>query len=203
METTHKGNNGQARSGGPDPLPSPRPALVVPACSWELGGVSGPPRVPEAVYGPLSDEELAEAARFLRDELDVELHWSLVLDSGPRSWADALLSANGRLHRMEEAKRVKFWRQRAAKVGAAVPPLPWGRVVMSFRVPRNLRREASNLQPMAKAIMDGLVDAGVFPDDRDEHVVGPDARREWANGPYQVAVRIYRRRGLDIGARRA
>jgi hypothetical protein len=47
-----------------------------------------------------------------------------------------------------------------------------------------------NYYPTAKAILDGLVDAGVLPDDNDDHVTGPDMRRTRPNGPLQVTITI-------------
>jgi crossover junction endodeoxyribonuclease RusA len=42
--------------------------------------------------------------------------------------------------------------------------------------PQTRRRDPSNWAETGKAAVDGLVDAGVFPDDDSEHVIGPDPR---------------------------
>ena len=42
--------------------------------------------------------------------------------------------------------------------------------------PDRRRRDAHNLYPTVKPIIDGLVDAGVLIDDSDTHLIGPDLR---------------------------
>lgn len=42
--------------------------------------------------------------------------------------------------------------------------------------PQTRKRDPGNWAPSAKAAVDGLVDAGVFPDDNSDHVLGPDPR---------------------------
>lgn len=74
---------------------------------------------------------------------------------------------------------------------ARLPKLIRARIEIWYRFPDNRRREVANLQPTSKAIVDGLVDAGLLPDDQDEHCVGPDNRRLWPNGPHEVLVRVY------------
>jgi hypothetical protein len=108
-------------------------------------------------------------------------------------WQESRISANDRYGHFEKAKRTKRWRK-AGKLAArdVLPePLPWARLVVLYRFPDNLRRETSNLQPTSKAIVDGLVDAGVLVDDRDECCDGPDNRRAWPNGPHEVVVQVW------------
>lgn len=106
----------------------------------------------------------------------------------------AFINANDRLHHHAKAKLTKAWRE-------LVPEAIWvnprckpkhqrARVKVSIRFPTNHRRDVGNLYPTAKAILDGLVDAGVLPDDNDKHVIGPDMRREYPNGPSRVTVTI-------------
>lgn len=42
--------------------------------------------------------------------------------------------------------------------------------------PQTRKRDPGNWAESAKAGVDGLVDAGVFPDDNSNHVIGPDPR---------------------------
>lgn len=106
-------------------------------------------------------------------------------------WQDARISANDRYGHHEKAKRTKRWREIAAGAGWDGEPLPWARLVVWYRFPDSIRRETSNLQPTSKGIVDGLVDAGVLVDDRDEFVDGPDNRREWPNGQHAVVVQVW------------
>ena len=102
-----------------------------------------------------------------------------------------LISANGRLHHHVKAPLTRAWRQlAAATINAGFYPDRYERahITVYYRFPTNHRREVSNYQPTSKAIVDGLVDALLIPDDSDNHVVGPDNRRDWPNGPLRVTV---------------
>jgi crossover junction endodeoxyribonuclease RusA len=102
------------------------------------------------------------------------------------------INANSRLHHHAKAKLTKAWRD-ATRAQADVLSGGWTipvHIVVSIRFPNNIRRDVGNYYPTAKAIVDGLVDAGVLPDDDDKHVVGPDNRREYPNGPARVTVTI-------------
>ena len=54
----------------------------------------------------------------------------------------------------------------------------------------NRKRDVNNWQPTAKALVDGLVDAGVLEDDNDAHLVGPDLRRDWAAEHPEITIEI-------------
>ena len=105
----------------------------------------------------------------------------------------AFINSNDRLHHHAKAKLTRAWRDLAMEetwdqVGQ--PSYARARIVIAFRFPTNHRREVSNLHPTAKAIVDGLVDAGVLPDDDDGHIIGPDLRRDRPNGPPRVTITI-------------
>jgi Holliday junction resolvase RusA-like endonuclease len=93
-----------------------------------------------------------------------------------REW----VNANGREHYHAKGRKVAAIRERAgwaARAARMTSPHERTRVVMHlFYPPTARKRDASNLQPTAKAIMDGMTDARVWPDDNDRHVVGPDLR---------------------------
>lgn len=132
-----------------------------------------------------------------RDGLDLVTEFEIKV---PGEWADVRISANDRDHHQAKGKLTKKWRlegRAAARRAGMTDPLPWARIVIFYRFPDNIRRETSNLQPTSKAIVDGLVDVGLLPDDRDEHCDGPDNRRLWPNGPHKVVVQVWRR-GLDM-----
>ena len=119
------------------------------------------------------------------------LHAEVELDVSKVNWTKTKISMNDRLYVHEKAKRTKWWRLAAARAGRGVEQVEWARVMVFFRFPTNHRREVNNLMPTSKAIVDGLVDAGIFPDDNDKFLVGPDNRREPINGSHRVLVRIY------------
>ena len=104
----------------------------------------------------------------------------------------AFINANDRLHHYAKAERTRGWRKLTAALTTTSNARPYDRahITVTYRFPTNHRREVSNLQPTSKAIVDGLVDAGLLPDDDDLHVIGPDNRREWPNGPARVTVTI-------------
>jgi crossover junction endodeoxyribonuclease RusA len=103
----------------------------------------------------------------------------------------AFINANDRLHFHAKARLTKAWREAtAAAVGFEPYRYERARIVIAYRFPTNHRREVSNLQPTSKAIVDGLVDALLIPDDDDAHVIGPDNRRDYPNGPLRVTVTI-------------
>ncbi|WP_426734447.1 hypothetical protein [Glutamicibacter sp. 2E12] len=124
-----------------------------------------------------------------------ELHDELVIPLTPAQWNANFLSMNQRLSHHPKNDRTQYWRQLLGALARSqrVLRVPGrGRVEIWFRFPVAQRREVANLQPTSKAIVDGLVDAGVFEDDRDELVVGPDNRRTWPNGPHEVRVKIFK-----------
>lgn len=102
----------------------------------------------------------------------------------PRTWTVELpigvplLNANKRQHYMAKARLTKAIRQIARNyaIREAVPALQRAHVVVEYRPPDRRRRDVHNLYPSAKAAVDGLVDAGVLPDDSDRYLTGPDMR---------------------------
>lgn len=105
----------------------------------------------------------------------------------------AFINLNDRMHHMVKAKLTKAWREATYhEIRANVRPDHYtrARITVAYRFPTNRRREVGNLQPTSKAIVDGLVDAGLLPDDSDTHVVGPDNRRHIPNGSPLVTVTI-------------
>lgn len=109
-------------------------------------------------------------------EPDFTVRVPVVWDHGKPMW----LNANQRMH---WARRADFtaswrmqtgWRAREAKVPALGP----SRVVAELHmVPRRrVRIDPANYAPTAKAAVDGLVDAGIWPDDSSGWVTGPDMR---------------------------
>jgi hypothetical protein len=80
-------------------------------------------------------------------------------------WTKAPLSLNYRLHKMQEATIVKRIRGEMADRGRALPAMPRCDVVLTWVVNDRRKRDEENVVPVLKALCDGLVDAGVVPDD--------------------------------------
>lgn len=87
-----------------------------------------------------------------------------------------LINANHRRHWRARAQETRLWRNATnlhtyRHLG---PPTDAGRppslVVAFLPVPDNRRRDPHNYYPTIKAIIDGLVDAGVWPDDNPTYV---------------------------------
>lgn len=136
------------------------------------------------------------AARFAAQDAAAPLAWFAEVPLSPEAWKQYRISANDPKggHWAPGSKKVEFWRTLGAAVARAerAPKLSRGRVVVSFRFPaRTYTKEVSNLQPTVKALVDGLVDARVFPEDNDGVVFGQDARRESFVGPLRMVVMVF------------
>lgn len=77
---------------------------------------------------------------------------------------------NQRLHRMQEAKLTAMVRGAAAERFATFPPVEKVDVTMTWTVKDRRRRDAENPVATLKALCDGLVDAGIVPDDTPEYM---------------------------------
>jgi crossover junction endodeoxyribonuclease RusA len=89
-----------------------------------------------------------------------------------------LLNSNQRIHFHRSAKITKAIRC-AAWAEACDLGLKFNRIhVLGIICPSSQRRaDPANWYPSFKAAIDGLVDAGVIPDDNSKHLEGPDMRR--------------------------
>lgn len=102
----------------------------------------------------------------------------------PRAWRIELpagmdlLNANDRTHWRKKIPITRDLRATARMLtkAAKVPALQRAHVVCFYEPPDRRRRDPANWAPSAKACVDGVVDAGVLPDDDDAHLVGPDMR---------------------------
>lgn len=101
--------------------------------------------------------------------------------STPRSWRiefpprQELLNANQRLHWAPKNRITQQIRSDACLLtrAAKIPSLHRIRVDGIYEPPDRRKRDAGNYYPTYKAAIDGLVDAGVVPDDDSKHVKGP------------------------------
>lgn len=82
------------------------------------------------------------------------------------------LSANGREHHMARARKVRQIRGdvRYLTNHHKVPALDHITVTLHYRPRTRRRRDPGNLYPVSKAAIDGLVDAGVVPDDNPRYL---------------------------------
>lgn len=92
-----------------------------------------------------------------------------------------LINANRPLNHHEKARRVKALRNTgwAMARAAKVPALQRAHIFYVFHPDTangKQRRDPGNWSPTAKALVDGIVDAGVLPDDNHKHLLGPDPR---------------------------
>ncbi|MFC7723443.1 RusA family crossover junction endodeoxyribonuclease [Nonomuraea recticatena] len=90
----------------------------------------------------------------------------------------ALLNSNDRMHWRKEAPLKKNLRQTACWLARAakIPSMKRASIIAVYEPPDRRRRDPANLYPSWKAVVDGIVDAGVLPDDNAEHLDGPDMR---------------------------
>lgn len=95
----------------------------------------------------------------------------------PRSF---WLTANGRYHWAEKARRTR-WLRHLAKIETRAVRLGYSRALVTAFVsyPKGTGRvDPNNAAPTTKALIDGCIDAGLLPDDDHRHVLGPDHRRD-------------------------
>lgn len=100
-----------------------------------------------------------------------------------------LLNSNDRRHRQVEAKIAKAWRAAARdeclRVAAGLRLETPVHILAQIHKPRGGIWDPNNYHPTTKPIVDGLVDAGLIPDDSWREVEGPDHR---AGKPGSAAV---------------
>lgn len=92
-------------------------------------------------------------------------------------WSKPELSPNKRLH---WAVRSRITRQRRADAStlaraAKLPTAAHVTVTMHYQPARNWRIDAINISLDTKAAIDGLVDAGLIPDDTPRYLTNPEA----------------------------
>lgn len=101
--------------------------------------------------------------------------WEAVI----RLAASDVLNLNDREHWRLKANKSKYIRQLAEQIARAsrAPHLKRALLTVEIAFPDRKRRDSHNWMATVKPIVDGLVDAGVLPDDDAEHLLGPDLRR--------------------------
>lgn len=101
-----------------------------------------------------------------------------------------LLNLNQRWHWARKAKVTKAWRTTAGYCAPKSRKLPPSEVHVTIDVADRRRRDPSNLFPTVKAIVDGLVDAGLWPDDNADWVTVGEPRLRIVGRKQQLWVEI-------------
>lgn len=103
------------------------------------------------------------------------------------------LTSNQRHHWAVKARRTATVRMLARHAARGLPVVERCRVTAAIGYPTASKADPSNAAPTVKACLDGLTDAGVWPDDDSRHVLavtyvrGPETRRR---GMYHVVIQI-------------
>jgi hypothetical protein len=104
------------------------------------------------------------------------------------------LTSNDRGAWTKHHKLISKWRTVTAwwATTAGLPTLNRAYICAELRFTNTRVRDAANWHLTAKACVDGLVDAGVLPDDRDERLIGPDMRIGPKSPEAQLILHIWR-----------
>lgn len=92
------------------------------------------------------------------------------------------LSLNDRTHWAEKARRTRALRCLGYSHGGSVGRQGISHVAAFIAYPRNGKADPSNAASTVKALVDGLVDAGVFADDDSTQLIGPTYLRDPSTG---------------------
>ena len=107
-----------------------------------------------------------------------------------------LVSGNRRVHWSERARLARHWRHLGYITAHQHRILGYrtyarAHITVTFTFPTRHRRDVGNLTThVVKPLVDGIVDAGLLPDDDDAHLVGPDLRRDPTPGPHAIRIDI-------------
>lgn len=87
-------------------------------------------------------------------------------------WQRPPLNANQRLHWADKAAKTRGIRDSTKLIArnASLEPAPHVVVQLTWVVTDKRRRDSDNIYPTFKAMCDGLVDAGIVPDDTPEYM---------------------------------
>ncbi|MFF0481942.1 hypothetical protein [Streptomyces sp. NPDC004435] len=123
-----------------------------------------------AALGPSSVPEPPDLREAVARMPDAGRSWTLLMPYGE------LLTSNQRLHHMAACRAQRRLRQEAAETARArgLPKLERAAIFYVLH-PRPIKRnrDPGNWSVSAKAYVDGLVDAGLLPDDNSTHLAGP------------------------------
>lgn len=101
------------------------------------------------------------------------------------------ITANHRSHFHAKAEKTRHLRG-VGRLAAVDDKRKYERAHLTVSIgwPDKRRRDAHNLMPTLKALIDGMVDAGLLSDDDDKHLIGPDLRPYYAGIPGVIELRF-------------
>lgn len=88
----------------------------------------------------------------------------------------ATLNVNSREHWRPRADKTRELRHAGWALAQHCTPMTRARCVVTLNFGDKRTRDPANWHPTAKALVDGLVDAGLLADDDATHLLGPDMR---------------------------
>jgi hypothetical protein len=96
-----------------------------------------------------------------------------------------LLNANDRLDHLERARMTIGIREASRRIATdmRIPSMARVHVRGIYHYPDNRRRDPGNLAPSMKPMIDGMVRAGIIPDDSDEYLTDHGIDRGYPNVP--------------------
>lgn len=97
----------------------------------------------------------------------------------PRAW---WLTSNGRYHWQQRAQRTRWIRHAAALAARGTRQHRQAHVTAYVAYPRANRADPGNAYPTLKAAIDGVIDAGILPDDDHKHLPALTIRRDPPTG---------------------
>jgi len=87
------------------------------------------------------------------------------------------MTSNMRLHWARRAERSRGLRYLGLCAVRHVPAMARAHIVCTIAYPGGGRADPANAWPTIKPLVDGMVDAGMLPDDNSHCLIGPDMRR--------------------------
>lgn len=98
------------------------------------------------------------------------------------------MSANQRLHWAQRSQRTKALRQLGHATARSEGWRDLGPTLVTAHIgyPSGGRADPANAAPTVKALIDGITDAGAWPDDDSNHVLGPLFLRDQNSGEQGV-----------------
>ena len=105
-----------------------------------------------------------------------------------------VMNSNHRPHWTVKAGQTKAWRDMAywtaLNVLAPYSPDEQVHITATFHRPTARKYDPANWYPTVKAVIDGLVDAGILVDDDHAHVLGPDMRAGEKRNPPVIVLTL-------------
>jgi crossover junction endodeoxyribonuclease RusA len=162
------GSRGTAGSGAPVPGPALSSRLVPEGAAGRARGEESGAPTPSTALPPATDPEGVACSDPAAPSGPILRQWAIEFPAGLQ-----LLSMNGREHHMARHRKAQALKDAAIVMTrkARVPRLERIRIAVYYDPPDRRHRDHDNLFATAKHLSDGIVKAGVVPDDTPEYVV--------------------------------